>query len=572
MTTSQIVLAPGLKLPLDAVTQTFAVLGVRGSGKTVTSSVMTEQMIAAGLPVVVVDPIGVWWGLRHSRDGKKPGLSVVILGGEHADVPLEETGGAVIADFIVEHRVPAVLDLGSFSKSAHRRFMVDFAERLYRVNRAALHVVLDEADTLCPQRPDHGGERLVGAINDIVRRGRARGLGATLISQRPALISKDVLTQVEALVVHRMTGPQDRDAVERWVEHNADRKQAETVLASLQSLKNGEAWFWSPGWLGLFKRAQINMRATFDSSATPKAGARVAAPKNPAEVDLVALRDRLSATIEKAKADDPRELRKRIAELEKADRLRPIAPAPKPEIKEVPVFTARELAAIEKGVKESAELQAVLGRLTEQWSAALKRHGPSGNLWGSTNGVSRDVKPVHVSAPPPEAWVKKAAKPPVVDGDWRPGKCELKILQVLGQRHPKPTTIGQLAVMSRYRISGGFKNSISKLRAHGMLVGDNGAQLYITSDGQALAPTESLPEGRALLDVWLPTIGVCERKIIEHLMAIYPDPTDTETLAAATGYRVSGGFKNSISKLRTLELAQGYKDQIRATDTLGGDG
>src|SRR5579884_67813 len=209
-----ITLSSDVRLPIDAVTQTFAVLGKRGSGKTNTSGVMTEQMIRAGLPVVAVDPIGVWWGLRYDADGKSPGLPVVILGGEHADVPIEESSGAVIADFVIEHRATAVLDLGLFTKGAQRRFMVDFAERLYLKNRDALHVVLDECDTFVPQRIDHGGERLVGAINDIVRKGRARGLGVTLISQRPALVNKDVLSQIECLIVHRMTGPQDRDAIE----------------------------------------------------------------------------------------------------------------------------------------------------------------------------------------------------------------------------------------------------------------------------------------------------------------------------------------------------------------------
>ncbi len=65
----RITLSHGLHLSLEAVTQTFAVLGKRGSGKTNTSGVMTEQMIKAGLPVVVIDPIGVWCGLRHDADG-----------------------------------------------------------------------------------------------------------------------------------------------------------------------------------------------------------------------------------------------------------------------------------------------------------------------------------------------------------------------------------------------------------------------------------------------------------------------------------------------------------------------
>ena len=88
---------------------------------------------------MIVDPIGVWFraSLRVA-DGTSKGLLVYILGGEHGDVPLDETAGEVVADFIVETRPPVVLDVSLFSKSAARRFMTDFAEGLYRVNRAPL--------------------------------------------------------------------------------------------------------------------------------------------------------------------------------------------------------------------------------------------------------------------------------------------------------------------------------------------------------------------------------------------------------------------------------------------------
>jgi DNA helicase HerA-like ATPase len=62
----------GLTLPVEAVTETFAILAKRGVGKTYTAAVMVEEMVAAGLPVVVVDPIGVWWGLRSPADGRPP--------------------------------------------------------------------------------------------------------------------------------------------------------------------------------------------------------------------------------------------------------------------------------------------------------------------------------------------------------------------------------------------------------------------------------------------------------------------------------------------------------------------
>jgi hypothetical protein len=43
-------LGKGLNLPIDSATETFAILGRRGSGKTHTAVVMAEEMLGAGIP------------------------------------------------------------------------------------------------------------------------------------------------------------------------------------------------------------------------------------------------------------------------------------------------------------------------------------------------------------------------------------------------------------------------------------------------------------------------------------------------------------------------------------------
>lgn len=97
-------LSERLSISLEAVTQTFAVLGMRGSGKTHLASVLAEELLAAGQPLVAIDPTGAWWGLRSSANGREPGYPVVVFGGDHADVPLAESAGELIAQTIVERR------------------------------------------------------------------------------------------------------------------------------------------------------------------------------------------------------------------------------------------------------------------------------------------------------------------------------------------------------------------------------------------------------------------------------------------------------------------------------------
>jgi hypothetical protein len=63
-----------LTLPVDAVTSTLVVYGGKGMGKTNFASVLVEEFATAGLRFAVIDPMGVWWGLRHDATGKGPGV------------------------------------------------------------------------------------------------------------------------------------------------------------------------------------------------------------------------------------------------------------------------------------------------------------------------------------------------------------------------------------------------------------------------------------------------------------------------------------------------------------------
>lgn len=552
MSESRIRLSKSFSFPAELVTQTTAILAKRGAGKSYTASVMVEGMIGAHLPVAVVDPVGSWWGLRFAADGKGPGLPVVILGGEHGDLPLESTGGEVIADFVIESRQPVILDLSRFTKGEARRFMKDFAERLYHKNRDALHVVLDEADAFVPQRTDHGAEPLVGAINDLVRRGRARGIGVTLISQRPALINKDVLTQIEVLIALRMTGPQDRDALERWVENNADKSKAKKLLEELAELPIGTAWVWSPGWLDVFQRVEIAKRKTFDSSATPKAGTKRVVPKAPAAIDLEALRGKLSATIERAKAEDPRELRRTIAELKKqlADKPSVAPPA-------TPAFSIERLDQLARIRREVQALDVLVSELYEVLAAA--RPAPVGK--------KPEWHPIpieaHAARLPPAAKSNGAAKH--VAGDVELGIGPMAILGATIQHGG--CTPEHLTVLLGYKKSS--RNTyLQKLSSAGLIEKRDG-KIIATQKGRTLArDVEPLPTGEALRVKVLSTLPEGERKILALLIAEYPNAIAGEVIDRLTGYMKSS--RNTyLQKLSARQLVTKPQSGVtRASDML----
>lgn len=544
----------GLDLPLDVVTEALAILARRGMGKTYTGSVLAEELIAAGLPVCVIDPVGVWWGLRSSADGTGPGFPVVIFGGEHADVPLHEAAGARLAEILAVERFPAILDLSELSKSAARRFVTDFLETLYRRNREPLHLIIDEADLFAPQRTFAGVERLLGAAEDAVRRGRQRGLGVTLISQRPAALHKTVLSQVSSLLVMGMTSQHDISAIDEWVGVHSTVEEARTVKASIPQLGPGQAWVWSPEWLGTLRQVQIRQRLTFDSSATPKAGQTRVQPREWATVNVAALTAQLATPTTpaaKGKAnvvdlETPR-LRARVAELEKQLAAQPSAPVISPEavagLRDTVDALLQLAAMIASEARAAAEDLAALLSVTPTVAAAPRSVPPA--------------RPTHAPA---------RMEPAGLGGL---GKAQRAILTVLAQHGP--STTAQVALLSRYSAkSGGYRNALSTLRTDGYMTGRGNEPLTITDAGrQALGVWAALPTGRALVEWWYEELGKAERAILEVLIQAWPAPVPTHTIADAAGYSASsGGFRNALSRLRTLGLASG-RGELVACDKLG---
>jgi hypothetical protein len=618
MTIRSLKLAKDLSLPVDVVTQTLAVLAKRRAGKSYTMRRLVEQLHHAGQQIVLVDPKGDQWGLRSASDGKAPGLPFVILGGERADVPLEVGAGEVVAKLVVEERVSVVLDLSLFRKHEVATFMTAFMENLYRLKareqyRTPMMLVVDEADAIAPQKPQKGEERMLGAIEDIVRRGGQRGIGCVLVSQRSAVLNKNVLTQAQILVVLRTIAPQDLAAMKAWVDVHGTDEEAAELMASLPSLPVGDAWVWSPGWPtadGIFQRVHVLPIETFDSGATPKPGEQRREPKQVADVDLDALKRQMAATIEKAKADDPRELRKQIAELRQqvAKLSEPGQSVPTgTKTVEKFVLTDGDRAVLEKLAGRLLEVSGYVSKIREQTiedvgelfarlrdtlgqDESTAQHGFLKQLDSrgfqkilaklsavscqqttptTTTSAPRSPLPRRVAPPAPATSARPARQ--VSDGDVRLNRlAERKVLQVLAQHGPR--TKQQLAIQAGYASSGGgFNGALSKLKGAGYIV-VNGNGIEITGPGTAAIGTvDPLPTGAALVAYWMQQFNrLAEREVLRVVVEAYPQSLSLEDVAARTNppYEPKGGgFNGAVSKLRTLGLVEG-RGELRASAEL----
>lgn len=550
---------------------------MRRRGKTYTASVMAEEFVAASLPFVALDPTGAWWGLRSSADGKKEGLPVVIIGGEHGDVPLESTAGTVIADLVVDHPGYYVVDLSSTeSNAAQDRFATDFAERLYRrknKNRSPLHLFVDEADAFIPQQPLDGQRRMLGAFEAIVRRGGIRGLGTTLITQRAAVLNKNVLTQVDTLIALQMSGTQDQDAIDDWVKRNGTKEQRNEMMSSLASLPIGVSWIWSPGWLGVFQKVHIRQRRTFNSSKTPEPGETVVVPQKLARVDLDKLGKQIAETVERVKENDPAQLKRTIGELrqklEKAEREKSI---PAKQAEPVPYLTPTQEGILTKISTLCSEVFQGFGDIEDKLNktvalkaevlsklSAVTKPTPKPSPYSITATVTGRSP---ANAGPNLSSLPTSELPLAAHNDFSAGtetekpnkKCDQAVLTALAQ-YPNGRTIKQIAILSGYSItSGGFKKSLADLRKAGFIT--RGHPVQITQEGlKFLGNWEALPTGSDLIQHWLRKLPKCEHNILDILVKKYPEGLHVRELGEASGYAASsGGFKGALSTLRTLEL------------------
>jgi len=241
----------------SALDDRLAWVGITGSGKTFSSGTAVEHLLSSKARVVIIDPLGVWYGLALDVKGKKPSRfrsagKLVIFGGKHGDLPLNEHAGALIGETVASMAESCILDYSDIgTKAGERRFTLAFLNALYKhKTREPLHLIFDEADMFAPQRIlDKEGEamKLLGMMETVVRRGRVKGFIPWLITQRPAVISKNVLSQIDGLVAMKLTSSQDRDAIGDWVEGQADKAQWKSMWAKMPTLQRGQALVWMPG-------------------------------------------------------------------------------------------------------------------------------------------------------------------------------------------------------------------------------------------------------------------------------------------------------------------------------------
>jgi len=171
-------------------------------GKTWTARRIVEQVFGkTGL--ILVDVEGEYSTLRDK-------FPFLIIG---KDVPLVPESAEFLADQILEHDLSAIID-GSdpqLDVAAFQEFLARFIDRFIAVETHARKPylwILEEADELAPET---GIARSIclGQVRKLVKKGGKRGLGTMVLTQRPAFVSKFVISQCPNKIIGRTEWPDD---------------------------------------------------------------------------------------------------------------------------------------------------------------------------------------------------------------------------------------------------------------------------------------------------------------------------------------------------------------------------
>ncbi len=167
------------------------IAGGTGSGKTVASMVMAEELLKRGIPIVVFDPAGQWSGFAKPNDNermrkrfKKFGLGVPHAYNPRV-IPITDATMQLDVHHYLFQKGITVFRLDGLSPGKADAFIEGALGQIYRANLAESGslkslVVLDEVHRLLPK---YGGRRAYTKLEQAVREFRKWGIGLLMISQ-----------------------------------------------------------------------------------------------------------------------------------------------------------------------------------------------------------------------------------------------------------------------------------------------------------------------------------------------------------------------------------------------------
>ncbi|XXX74700.1 DUF87 domain-containing protein [Sorangium sp. So ce134] len=390
-------LCDGYRLDLSDYARTGLRVGIwasSGRGKSFGVGVLCEELLAAGIPVVAIDPEGELHTLRER-------FRVLVLGGAHADLPLSsrERAAELALARVLDEGLGLVVDLSDQpTNRAQQEAALPFLERLWALlseRRAPAAVVVEEVHIFAPQS---GASLTSEILHRLAKQGRKRGVLLAVASQRTQAVSKELMSQLNFPAIGGFEIERDYDAVKALVDGH--------TFEEFRALPAGE--FYLPA-AGRFERwrARHTAHGGDAPSWTGEAGGAPRLADSALSALIDELREALAGETAGPPAPDPSaalraEIRRLKQQLEQADEARRAAEAEVERLR-----TALQVASVVKVVIQN-EIVARAGQSDGARPQAAPAPGAQA-LAAPASGASTAPAPGAQAAPAPGALAAPAS-------------------------------------------------------------------------------------------------------------------------------------------------------------------
>ncbi len=223
-----------INFPLKLLYQVMFISGKRGSGKSYTGAVLMEEYERLGLQFVCFDALDAHGHLNQ------------LEGVERIEPKVgESVNMRKLVEKLKSSRKSLVINLSLIPLEAQQKMIADYCEALLETDMGGkgLMTLFEEVQDFVPQigRPES-----YASIVRLCKLGRASGYGVALISQRPAAVNKEALSQASIYIVHNIINTKDLDALKEQLSFGTDKDNIKKILSGITYSSAGEAVVYSP--------------------------------------------------------------------------------------------------------------------------------------------------------------------------------------------------------------------------------------------------------------------------------------------------------------------------------------
>jgi len=186
-----------------------------------------ESFVKVG--IIIIDPEGEYTSLREK-------FPFLIIG---KDIPLNPDTAEFIAETVLKENLSIIIDSSTADTIDEQEFVKRFIDKfmdLELIKKKSYLFMIEEADEFAPEKGVYKSGSLRSVIN-LAKKGAKRGLGLILASQRPAMISKFVLSQCANQIIGHTEWSGDRKVLQQYLRIESE------VINKIAEVKAGEFYF-----------------------------------------------------------------------------------------------------------------------------------------------------------------------------------------------------------------------------------------------------------------------------------------------------------------------------------------